>query len=200
MKRKKINFSKRQILFFSICLCLLLGIFLGAIGANHMNGMEYKQMGSYIGNFLEQIKQEGMATQNFSSVLIKYGKYAVFIWLCGFLAPGAVFIYVILLFKGLSYGFTTAFLVKQYGKSGIGFAAISYLPQNFILIPAYLAMAYISLEYIFRKFTRLPQKARLKREKQKTNLEYFILFLGELVLICAASAVEVYLVPMLLQM
>lgn len=200
MKKKKIDYSKRQILFFSICLCLLLGILLGAIGANNMGEMQYTQMGNYLNGFLDKIKEEGANQQVYSQVAIKYGKYALAIWLCGFLAPGAVFIYIILLLKGLSYGFTTALLVKQYGQSGIGFAAVSYLPQNLILIPAYVAMAYISLEYILKKFRKLPPKARLKRDKQKANIEYIILFLGEIGLILAASVIEVYLIPILVQL
>lgn len=198
MKYKKITFSKGQILMFSICLCLLIGILLGAIGANSMNEMQYTELGNYLNGFLNKIKQEGVMSQNYADVVVKYGKYALLIWLCGFIAPGAVFIYMILIFRGVGYGFTTALLVKQYGKVGISFAALSYLPQNIILIPAYIGIAFVSMQYILKKFQKLPPKARLQREKQKTNLEYIIIFMGEFMLVAAASAVEVYVIPILL--
>lgn len=200
MKKKNIDFSKRQILVIIICLCLFLGIILGAIGANNLSEVQYNELGSYLGSFIDGIKNSGTTELILSDVILKYGKYVVMIWCCGFIAPGAVMVLVIIIFKGISYGFTTALLVKQYGQTGIKFAALSYLPQNIILIPAYIFIAYVSIEYILKKFKVLPPKARLKREKHKSYLEYIIILFAELLVVSAASIIEVYLVPILLKL
>ena len=199
MKKKNTEKNRRQIVLLVICLSLLFGIILGAVFANHLNEIQYNELGGHLNGFINEMKNASL-TQNasVSDVMVKYGKYAVLIWLCAFFAPGAVFIILILLFKGASYGFTTAILVRQYGKAGISFAAVSYLPQNIILIPVYLCISYFALEYILRKYKALPPKARLKRESQKVNLEYLIILLASVVLIAAASAVEVYVIPFFL--
>lgn len=199
--RKQKEEGRGPAIFGVLCLLFIFGSFVGAIFANHMSGQAYTELGTYLSGFLEQIKAEGVTADGaFWECFFKYGKYIAAIWVCGFLAPGAVFIALILVFRGIGYGFTTALFVKQYGVKGILFASLSCLPQNLILVPLYLAMGYISIQFLLNKFRNLPAKARLKREKEKNIMEYTIYAVGAAAVLAAGCLVEVYVAPLFMRL
>lgn len=196
VKKQKSGLEKRQIILIFICLSLLIGTIAGSIAANTMDELQLKQLGEYLSGFFHDFSGESVAQkENFIDSFWKYEKYTALIWICGFLPPGAVVIIVVLLFRGIGLGFTTAVMIQRYGSSGILLAIVSYLPQNIFLIPVLILMSCTSIEYILKKFTYGTAKTKLKREKQKTFLEYCIIFALCTLLVGAACAIEVYLVP-----
>lgn len=198
MKKIQNNTASGELkILFVACICLAMGTILGSIGANTMNQDQLAEINSYIGGIFTEFSGGNIETSIMQG-MIKYGKYVLLIWCCGFLSPGAIFILLILVFKGISYGFTTSLLVKQYGAKGILLAAESYLPQNLILIPVLLLVSYFSLSFILNRYRVLPPKARLKREQDKSLIEYIIVLIVSTLLLLLSCAIEVYLVPILI--
>lgn len=188
--------GKGRFLLGVICACFLGGILFGAVIANSLGPQSYQEYGENLNGFMSRIKAEGISKKGaMADCVIKYGKYLAAIWGCGFLAPGTIFILLLVFYKGIGYGFTTAILVKEYGAGGMAFASSSYLPQNLILVPVYLMMSYISIQFILNRYKNLSPKQRLKREVEKNIVEYMIYFAGACLLLLSACAVEVYFVP-----
>lgn len=199
-KIQKNVWERKQMVILIICFSLLLGIMLGAIGANTMDELQYHEIGNYLSSFFDTLKKDGLSEkENFSSSFIKYEKYIILIWLCGFIPPGVVAIILLLFFRGLGLGFTTAIMVKEYGNFGMILSAVSYLPQNIIMIPILIIVSYIAIEYILKKFTYGSLKSKLKREKQKTMIEYFIVFIVSGIFVTIAAGIESYFIPILME-
>jgi uncharacterized membrane protein SpoIIM required for sporulation len=101
----------------------------------------------------------------------------------GLFLSGAVF-----LFRSAAVGFTSAMLMTAYGMKGI-FRAVSFLPQNLLLIPAYILMMSAALYYMLH-WQEEGGKRTLKREKRRKRTEYCILFGVSVLLILGAVGVE----------
>ena len=118
---------------------------------------------------------------------VKHGKYVLFIWFLAFVSHGAVFVYAVLFIKGLGIGFASVMTLYAFGKSGFGYAAALYLPQNLILVPAYIFVGYASL-----CFSISPSKSPLKRNP---TVEYFVALMIGLVCVFLACLTETYIIP-----
>lgn len=187
--------QKGNTLLILVCVCLLIGVVFGAIGANRLDSAGMEGIGQYLETFFASFGLEENSGQGMPEIVWKYGKYTAIIWGLGLLPVGAIFILGVLIFKGMAYGFTSAVLIKQYGGKGIAIAAASYLPQNLILVPLYIFMAYIGIQYVIYRYTFLPPKARLKREKQKRLTEYVIILAAAFLATTLAAAIELYITP-----
>lgn len=196
MVRKKAiyNVNKRLILLIITVLCV--GSAFGAYAAIHMNDGNFQALAHYLAPDINQVLLPN-SQASFSQTMLKYGKYIFFIWIFGFTSAGMVFILCVLLIKGLSYGFTVAFLLRHLGGNGILFTMYAVLPQNLLLVPATVVLAYYSMQLVLSHFRRLPPKGNLKREKDKIKLEYLLLLMGSILVTAAACMIEQYIVPFL---
>lgn len=199
-KIQKNVWERKQMVIIIICFSLLLGIILGAIGANTMNELQYHEIGNYLSGFFHTLKENKLSEkEGFSYSFIKYEKYVMLIWLCGFIPPGIIAIILLLFFRGLGLGFTTAVMIKEYGNFGAVLSSVSYLPQNIIMIPVLVTISYIAIEYILKKFTYGSPKSRLKREKQKIMIEYCIVFAISGIFVAIAAGIESYFIPIFME-
>ena len=102
----------------------------------------------------------------------------------GLFFAGAAF-----LFRSVAVGFTSAMMMATYGAKGILFSAATFLPQNLLLIPAYIIIMSASIYYLLSWQEEGPKRA-LKRERRRKQMEYCILFGVSIVLLAAAAGVE----------
>lgn len=196
-KKRRIKFTQRQILIFTVCLCLLLGTFVGSLVVNKFNlSIGDGNFSLLFGNTLPQ---NIINEHSIFRVFIKYGKYIFGIWLCGFLSSGCAFIFAILALKGMEYGVTTAMIIKGYGFKGVFFAMIGYLPQGLLIVPAILGIAYAAMKMSVLKYNNSGKNSILKRDKEKLITEYTIILLSALITIFISAAVEVKLIPIFLK-
>jgi preprotein translocase subunit SecG len=91
---------------------------------------------------------------------LKHFKYAVLLW---FAAPaghaGFVCVFAALFVKGIGLGFSGASVMTALGARGFAdFFVKMTLPQNLIVVCAYIFMAYTSVEHIRKKRTRISPK------------------------------------------
>jgi stage II sporulation protein M len=125
-------------------------------------------------------------------------KFIGLMWLLGVSIIGLPVILILLFMKGMVVGFTVGFLVNQMGWNGFILAFVSILPQNFIIIPAFIVTASVavmfSLKMIQRQFLKKYGQPFLPLFKN-----YVGTFILAIVCIAAAAAVEAYLSPVFMK-
>lgn len=185
MKKRKKGIDKRvQTILGIVCLFFLFGSLGGALAANLLPAEER----NIISVFLQDM---AVSTQtcSFSAVFWKYMKYAICIWLGGWLEMGLFFAGAVFLFRSLAVGFTSAMMMTTYGTQGIHMAVLTFLPQNLLLIPAYSLLMAAAMYYLF-SWQEEGKKRGLKRERRRKQTEYCILFGLSILLVAVAAGIE----------
>ena len=113
IRRRKKQFSYK--LLAIVCLLFVIGIIIGSISAIIANKGDSSHIGSFIDTYFNNDINNGITSQDILVTWIKEAKYVVIIILCGFLSFGIIPSSGILIFRGLSYGFTCATMLCQYG-------------------------------------------------------------------------------------
>ncbi len=185
MRKPKRRTDRRlQRIIGIVCLSFLCGTAGGALLANLLPTAQRGE----VAVFLEQTLA-GTDTSVYGSVFLKYLKYDLIIWLGGWMQLGLLFSGAAFLFRSVCVGFTSAMMMTVYGAKGIFLSAISFLPQNLFLIPAYLLMMSASLYYAL-SCQEVGEKRALKREKKRKQTEYCILFGISVLLLAVAAGIE----------
>lgn len=182
-KKRKIDRQVQKILGI-VCLSFLLGAIGGAVAANLLPTGEQGRLSLFLQGLLEEQK-----AASFPALFWKYLKYDILIWLGGWMQLGLLLAGGAFLFRSIAVGFTSAMMMTTYGVKGIFLAVTSYLPQNLLLIPAYLLMMTASIYYLL-SWQEEGGKRTLKRERQRKQTEYCILFGISVVLLAAAAGME----------
>lgn len=191
-KKAKYGFERNQLIMLLISLSLIIGAFIGAVMANTIDINEYNQLSKFMGNFINDFNILNLnKSEIFYECMVKYGKTALIIWFLGFIPMGIIVIFIIVFAKGLSYGFTTAFIIRSFGTKGILYILALYVPQNIILIPVYFLIAFTGLKYIFREMDNSKNSViELK--------SYFVAIMIAGVFIILASLTDVFITPILI--
>ena len=180
MKKKNLDRQVQKIIGI-VCLSFLLGTMGGALAANLLP-LEAK------GELSVFLQERTTDAPSFLSLFWKYLKYDFLIWLGGWMQMGLFLSGAVFLFRSAAVGFTSAMLMTAYGIKGI-FLAASFLPQNLLLIPAYILMMSAAFYYMLH-WQEEGGKRTLKREKRRKRTEYCILFGLSVLLILGAAGVE----------
>ena len=84
-------------------------------------------------------------------------------WILGISIIGLPVIFIMVFLKGIVVGFTVGFLVNQMGINGFFLSFVSVLPQNILLIPAYLIMGTCAIAFSMRLIRQLLLNAALQK-------------------------------------
>lgn len=146
----KVKFDKGQAILIFVILAVIIGVILGFLFTRGMDSTTYQNLYNSIQDYFYSfnIRQHNSVFM-FMQSFFKYVALVFVIWIFGFIPIGGVFVFILLVFTGIVYGYTTAFFIIVYGPYGIFIASILYLLQFIILVPTYLYMAYNSITYIF---------------------------------------------------
>jgi len=98
----------------------------------------------------------------------------------GLTVYGFPFALLTLLYKGFVLGFSSCLIIEELSLKGISLILLTIIPQNLLLVPAFLAAAAGCLHYSFIKLSdrrdRLyPQKSRKSQISKATYCMFFIL-------------------------
>ncbi len=185
---KKASSLSYKSIFALVVLCFAIGALIGIFAAFTANGQTHAEVDMTITSY---IKNLASAQINKSAVFRErtadYGKYIVIMWILGFVPAGAFAPLLFIGFKGASFGYSAAALVRAFELKGLIYAAILFLFQNAVLIPAYCFMAYCSVNFIFYK--------RDNKTEQNEYVEYLLVLFICIALVVAASLVEAYILP-----
>ena len=181
-KKRKVDRQVQKILSI-VCLSFLLGILGGAAAANLLPAGEQGALSFFLSDAVE-----GKEVPSFGVLFWKYLKYDLIIFLGGWMQMGLFLSGAAFLFRGISVGFTSAMLLSVYGAKGILLAVTSFLPQNILLIPAYVLMMSSAVYYMLH--WQEEGKRALKRERRRRQTEYCILFGVSILLLLGAAGME----------
>lgn len=184
MKKKRRIDRQVQKIIGIVCLSFLLGTLGGALAANLLPSTEQGELSLFL-----QGMGEREELPSFGALFWKYLKYDIMIWLGGWMQMGLFLSGAAFLFRSVAIGFTSAMMMVVYGAKGILMAAVSFLPQNLLLVPAYILMMSAALYYMLH-WQEEGGKRALKRERRRRQTEYCILFGVSVLLLMGAAGIE----------
>ncbi|PFK34132.1 stage II sporulation protein M [Bacillus cereus] len=179
---------------------LLMGVVFGAILVNSLEVNQKQDLSFYLNRFFGQVSKGefAIAGDMFQESFFSQLKYIGFIWVLGISIIGLPLIFILLFLKGVVVGFTVGFLVSQHGWNGLLLAFVSVLPQNVIIIPAFLVMTTIaasfSLRMIRHQFIR-----KITEPLLPLLIRYTCFFLAIGAVLAIASSIEAYASPVLMK-
>jgi len=187
----------------TVSISFIIGILSGSIFANLLAIDQIEELKGYVNNLFVYLRMGNLdSTELLKLSLLQHVRVIFIIWMLGLFIFGAIFIYLYIFFKGFEYGFTTAFITKQFGFKGLLFSFFGFLPQNIIFIPTLIILSVLSVRYCLnqKKKLDLNSKTRNYDGRMSTNMAaYFSYFIAANVMILACSTVEAYVTPSLLQ-
>ena len=131
--------------YLILLIIFFIGVILGVFFINNASQSQSEQIGGYINNFVNNIKEEGYQISKID-ILNKSIKnnviLAVTLWFLGCTVIGVPIIYLIIAYKGYCIGYTISAVVASIGAGkGILFIFSTMLLQNIIYIPIILTLA-----------------------------------------------------------
>ncbi|MDR4326642.1 stage II sporulation protein M [Bacillus pseudomycoides] len=194
------HIQENSSLYIFVSVLLLMGVVFGAILVNSLQVNQKQDLSFYLNRFFGQVSKGefAIASEMFRESYFSQLKYIGFIWLLGISIIGLPLIFILLFLKGVVVGFTVGFLVSQHGWNGLLLAFVSVLPQNLIIIPAFLVMttvaASFSLRMIRHQFIR-----KINEPLLPMLIRYTCFFLIIGVILAIASSIEAYASPVLMK-
>ncbi|WP_078553152.1 stage II sporulation protein M [Bacillus alkalicellulosilyticus] len=187
--------ENRSIYFFTIVL-FLVGIVFGAIVVNSLSLTQKNDLYMYLNQFFGQVAngEFAQASTMFTHTFAHYAKYFGLMWILGLSIIGLPVILILLFLKGVVVGFTVGFLVNQMGMSGFLLAFVAVMPQNIILVPAFIIVSVASISFSLKMI----RNQFVKRSNQPIFpqfLRYSLLILCVGALLAIASVIEAYVSP-----
>lgn len=186
---KHINDNIRSYLL--VACILLIGITLGVVLINNLNEGQFKEIQTYINNFITSLKNgsnidSGKLLQNsMKSNLI----LAIIMWFAGSTVIGMPIVLGIVGVRGFCIGYTCSALIAVLGiGKGILFFITSILLQNIIIIPCVLALAVSGIK-LYKSIVKDKRKENIKGE----IIRHTLFSLMILVVLIIASFIETYL-------
>lgn len=194
------HIQENSSLYIFVSVLLLMGVIFGAILVNSLQVNQKQDLSFYLSRFFGQVSngEFAVASEMFRESYFAQLKYIGFIWILGISIIGLPLIFILLFFKGVVVGFTVGFLVGQHGWNGLLLAFVSVLPQNLIIIPAFLVMTTIaasfSLRMIRHQFIR-----KINEPLLPMFIRYTCMFLIIGAVLAIASSIEAYASPVLMK-
>lgn len=179
--RNKKNFIVIVILF---CIGITVGIFF----INNSNEVQIKEINGHIENLINNIKNsENINKMELLFLSIKQNVlFIILIWFLGCTILGGIFIYLAIIYKGFSIGYTISAIIATLGiKNGTIFALISLFMQNIIFIPAFFIIAENGIKLykgIYKKCINLKEEV----------IRHTVIMLISIMLAIISSCIEVY--------
>ena len=176
--------------FIKLLLFLLIGILLGVTYFNLFLKTDEKNIiNNYIVDTYDLIKAN--ENINFSKMFLESIKrnfsYIGIIGICGLFIIGNIFIYIVLIIKGITFGFTISSVLSAFGMSfKFWIFILNLILQNIIMIPCIILISEKSIKLYKIIINKLSNK---KEELCKHIIIMLILFL----LCFVSSLIEIYI-------
>jgi len=172
---------------FKILIALfIVGFFLGIISNLLMND------NNSIINYFSLIEQNkfNYFSSLINSIFTNY-KYALIIWISGIVFFLSFIIPFIIVFRGISVGFTICGIICSFKLKGLLYALIFLIPSILINELVYLFLSYYSINFSLKVFNAIKNNKLINIKSFSKNYLYiFLIFLGILLM---SSLFEIYI-------
>ena len=154
MRRTRLQRRKRKffgmvmefnmLVFTAIALIFAFGVICGVFILNGISNAEFESLLGVWGAAAGENYKDG-----FIEAFFKYGSVIFAIWLCGFFKLGIIGIVILIFTKGASVGFTSAFIIKCMGDTGIFIIfRLCFFRDFFIIFLSFAAAAFAVRKYV----------------------------------------------------
>ena len=162
--RKWIKENYRE--YTLVGLLFIIGLFIGVMLVNNCNETQMQEISTYIGNFVTEFKN--ITDLNRGELIVKSIKNNIFlaliIWFAGTTVIGIPVVFLVILYRGLTLGFTVATISYTLGRiKGIIFCIVSLMTQNILFIPAILSIGVSSIK-LYKSIIKDRGKENIKTE------------------------------------
>ncbi|MBR3613813.1 MAG: stage II sporulation protein M [Clostridia bacterium] len=132
--------------FIIIGILFVIGIAIGTFSVNNSDESQKQELNTYITNLIKKIKESDKnSIDNLELLMLSIKENAtiiLIIWFLGCTIIGGIFIYLAIIYKGFSIGYTISAMLAVLGtKQGIIISIVSLLLQNVIFLPAFFIIA-----------------------------------------------------------
>lgn len=175
--------------FLIILILFLIGMMIGVFFINHANTSQIEEIKEYVSTLVNNIKsyeninKTDLLVQSLSqNILCILG-----IWLLGCTIIGSVFIFLAIIYRGFSLGYTISAIIACLGvKTGSLFVIAALLAQNIFFLPAYFMLSESGI--------KLYNGIRKRCINIKTEvIRHTLIMLISIILVVISSFVEVYI-------
>lgn len=152
--------------YATVVLIFFIGIILGIIFINNVNGEQENEISTYINNFINQMHNN--ATIDFLNLLKKSISsnivLTICLWFAGCTVIGMPIVYGIIAFRGFCVGYTISSIIATLGTGkGLIFSVSSVLLQNILLIPAIFALSVSGIK-LYKSIMKDKRRENIKLE------------------------------------
>lgn len=195
------HFVRNIAIYFVIILAFTIGVCTGAFTVNVLDYNQYDELSNYIKDFFSIIQgQDINHTELFKTSIYNNLKMVLLLSILGVTVIGIPLVLIIIGIKGFVIGFTVGFLVKVLDLKGVFFSLLGILPQNLIIIPCYIFLGFLCIDFSI-SMVRSRTRAKYRKEDIKTQLlTYGSFLLIIFLLLVAGSVVEAYITPVFIKM
>ncbi len=180
MKKSK---STCPVVFILICVCFIFGIIAGSV-------YESVTESTFL---IDKIALNETIPQKmpFYMLFIKNIKFGIVILILSFISIGIPLILSVFILNGIFYGCAFSHIISLNGFNGFKTFVLTVLPYSMLrLMPLVFAGCFSSLFIMHRFFKERSSKSYLKREIQKTKLEFAIVFFMLCIITFASCLLE----------
>ena len=158
-----INNYKEYIL---VCLLFLIGLFIGVLIVNNCGDEQILDISSQINDFIANFKN--INTISKTPLVLTSAKnnlsISIVLWLAGTTVIGLPIVLIVILFRGITLGYTISALTSTLGVlKGIGFSTTALILQNMLFIPAVLTLGVSSIK-LYKSIIKDKRKDNIKIE------------------------------------
>lgn len=150
----------------SIISLFLIGIIISIIFMNNVNDVQKEEIKSYIANYIADIKEGQTINQKavFWDSIKNNFLFAIILWFGGLTIIGIPIVYITIIFKGFTFGYSISSIIAVLGiGKGSLFAFGSMFLQNLLAIPAIFAIAVSGIK-IYKAIVKDKIKTNIKLE------------------------------------
>ena len=168
----------------------LIGMIAGIAFINHVKEEQMQEISSYVNSLKDNLKasdhinKTGILTQSIKQNVV----FVAMIWFLGCTLLGSFLIYVAILYKGFSIGYTASAIIATLGvKSGTIFVASALVLQNLFFLPILFILSDSGIK-LYKKL-RQSQYVNLKLE----FMRHTAIALITVVFSVISSFIEIYI-------
>ena len=194
------HIKEHSSIYLFITVLFLMGVIFGAIVVNSLNFSQKQDLYFYLSRFFGQVSDGKFANteEMFQQSFLHNIKYVGLMWILGISIIGLPIILILLFLKGVVVGFTVGFLVNQMRWDGFFLSFVSILPQNLIIIPAFITIGTVAVAFSL-KMIRQQFIKRAQENVFSLLTRYTLLMVSVGVMLLLASAFEAYVSPILMK-
>lgn len=205
MRRRKFTrrlseyISDNKKYYILVASVVFLGIVIGTVSAVTMKSDAYRNLNTYIDNFLSVFNLQPInRIEVFKTSFYSNTKTILFLWLSGLWVGFIPFAILQMGIKGYKIGFSIAFFVQAYRGMGIVFIFLSMIPQLLILLPALMVYTVFNIKYSL-SIHKLRDRKNVLSVRKDMYLRNFLCIIGIIFVIILCSFIDSFVISSILK-